>query len=198
MQPIKNKPFNPSGPIPGENFTSDTKNYAWHRPPEISDMDTAIEAIMKQLATRETSYSLLTVLQAGVPITTAADIMLTNGIGAGKWTPDLALLLAGPTVHIMKIMAEDYGIQYDLGIEDESPPTIEFLRAKSEIDPKRAVNVADNVAAQVDMFKTDATKQLTKSGGFASMGKPGEEQPTQPEAEENDPAAAMQDATGGM
>ena len=26
-------------PIAGENFTSDTRNYPWHRPPEITDYD---------------------------------------------------------------------------------------------------------------------------------------------------------------
>ena len=31
------------GPIPGENFTSETKNYPWHRPPEITDYDEALE-----------------------------------------------------------------------------------------------------------------------------------------------------------
>lgn len=171
--PIQNKKFVPTGPIPGENYTSDTKNYPWHRPPEINDLDTAVEAIMKQLATRETSYSLLTVLQAGVPVVTAADIFLTNGIGAGKWTPDIALLLAGPTAHIMKIMADDYGIQYDMGIDEDAPPTIEFLKAKSEIDPKRAVNIAENVAGQVDSFKAKAEQQMGKQmGGFAGMEKP--------------------------
>lgn len=171
---IKNKKFVPSGPIPGENFTSDTKNYPWHRPPEITDMDKAIEATMKQLATKETTYSLLTVAQAGVPLTTIADIFLSNGIGAGKWTPDMALLLAGPVVHVMKIMAEDYGIKYDLGLDDEAPPTISFLKAKGEIDPKRAVNVADNVEAQTESFKSDVEQQAKKMGGFAGMAKPGE------------------------
>lgn len=170
--PIQNKKFVPTGPIPGENYTSDTKNYPWHRPPEINDLDTAVEAIMKQLATRETSYSLLTVLQAGVPVVTAADIFLTNGMGAGKWTPDIALLLAGPTAHIMKIMADDYGIQYDMGIDEDAPPTIEFLKAKSEIDPKRAVNIAENVAGQVDAFKAKAEQQNKPMGGFAGMEKP--------------------------
>ena len=32
-------PAQPSGPIPGENFTSDERNYPWHRPPEYTDTD---------------------------------------------------------------------------------------------------------------------------------------------------------------
>lgn len=199
MQPIKNKPYIPSGPIPGENFTSDTKNYPWHRPPEHTDMDKAIEATMKQLSTRETTYSLLTVAQAGVPITTIADIFLTNGIGAGKWTPDMALLLAGPVSHIMKIMAEDAGIEYQMGLDDDPLPTINFLKAKSEIDPKKAVNVAENVAAQEDAFRMDVQKQAQKMGGFAGMPKPGEEGMEAPEGpmHEASPMDPQEDAAEG-
>ena len=35
-------PAQPSGPIPGENFTSDERNYPWHRPPEYTDMDLSL------------------------------------------------------------------------------------------------------------------------------------------------------------
>ena len=32
-------------PIPGENYTAETKNYPWHRPPDIVDYDEAIDFI---------------------------------------------------------------------------------------------------------------------------------------------------------
>ena len=162
-----------AGPIPGENYTSDTKNYPWHRPPEITDIDKAIDASSKQILSEEGLPGVITMLQSGMNIATLTDIFVTSGIGAGKWTPDIALLLAGPTAHIMKIMADDYGIQYDMGIDEDAPPTIEFLKAKSEIDPKRAVNIAENVAGQVDSFKAKAEQQMDKQmGGFAGMEKP--------------------------
>ncbi len=41
------------GPIPGENYTSDTKNYPWHRPPEFDDLDKAIDYIGKRLTKEE-------------------------------------------------------------------------------------------------------------------------------------------------
>ena len=178
-------PFTPRGPIPGENYTSNTKNYPWHRPPEMTDLDTAIEAIMKQLATKQTAYSLLTVLQAGVDIVTAVDIFLTNSIGSGKITPDMALLLAGPTAHIMMIMAKDYGIDFDMGLDDQAPPTISFLKAKADINPRKVVNVLEDVTKETDAVKAQAAKQMGRSTGFMSgmpnMG--GEE----PQMQENSP-----------
>jgi len=29
-------------PIPGANFTADTRNYSWHRPPDLVDYDEAV------------------------------------------------------------------------------------------------------------------------------------------------------------
>lgn len=111
-------PVNPiSGPIPGENYTSDTKNYPWHRPPEITDLDQAIEVSAKQLMSEEGSAGLVTMLQAGMDVATLTDTFVTSGIGAGKWTPDFAILLAGPVSHIIYLMAKGYGIECDLGID---------------------------------------------------------------------------------
>lgn len=161
----------PDGPIPGENYTSDTKNYPWHRPPEISDMDTAIEASIKKLTTPESSTVLLTMLQAGVPISTAADIFVTSGVGAGKWTPDFAILLAGPVAHMMKLMADGYGVKYDMGLDDPHIPTIEFVKQSATIHPTQAVKAAENVQAQLTMFQENA-QQMQPQGQPPMEGQP--------------------------
>ena len=41
-------PIQPNAPIPGANYTSDTRNYPWHRPPDITDVDEALEHIMER------------------------------------------------------------------------------------------------------------------------------------------------------
>lgn len=106
-----------SGPIPGENYTSDTKNYPWHRPPEVTNLDQAIELSAKQLMSEEGSSGLVTMLHSGMDIATLTDTFVTSGIGAGKWTPDFAILLAGPVSHMIYLMAKGYGIDADLGID---------------------------------------------------------------------------------
>jgi hypothetical protein len=161
--------FNPDGPIPGENYTSDTRNYPWHRPPELTSLDAAVEASIKQLTQRESAYSLLTMLQSGVTVVQATDLFVTSGIGAGKWTPDFALMLAGPVSHMIKLMADGYGIKYDMGIEDNPIPTIEFLKERAKIDPDKAVFVADNVVKNTEKIKQNAEEQ-TQSGFMGSPG----------------------------
>ncbi len=53
------------GPIPGENYTADTKNYAWHRPPQFTNMDDAIEYSIKKIFDEEHSDAFVIMLQVG-------------------------------------------------------------------------------------------------------------------------------------
>lgn len=121
--------FRDDAPIPGANFTSDTKNYPWHRPPEFTDLDKAIEHIADKLMEKDSVFGLLTMLENGISVVELTDMFLTSGIGAGKWTLDFAFLLAGPTSHIIYLMAKAYGVECDLGIndDDELPLTKEFF-----------------------------------------------------------------------
>src|SRR5690606_11728542 len=97
------------GPIPGENYTSNTKNFPWHRPPEFKNLDEAIELSAKRLTSN--SVSILTMIESGVTIAQITEMYLTSGIGGGKWTLDQALLLAGPISHILVLMAKGYGLK---------------------------------------------------------------------------------------
>lgn len=151
------------GPIPGENWTSNPKNQPWKRPPEVVDPDKGVEVAIKQLTKRDTAYSLLTMIQAGVPIVQCAGIFLLSGVGVGKWSVDLALILAGPVTHMMKLMAEGYGIKYDMGLDDTVPPTINFFKAKAQIESNKVVSVVDDVKKQIDVFKAGA-EQVQQNG----------------------------------
>jgi hypothetical protein len=154
------EPFNQ--PLPGENYLSDTKNYPWHRPPEITDMDEAIEKSLEKLTSEEGSIGVLTMLELGLDVATIADIFLTNAIGAGKWTPDFAILLAGPVAHIICLMAKGYGIEYDLGVDDTvKPKTAAFYKEVRNIDKKKAKEVGEEVQEQVQDVKSGFMKGIS-------------------------------------
>lgn len=137
------KNFIPNGPIPGANYTSDTKNYPWHREPEITELDRGIETVMKQLSSKKGAYGMLNALQAGVTVVQYTSMLLMSGIGKGLWTPDFALLLAGPSAKMMDIMAKDAGIKYVLGLDDLPEKTISYFQRQADIsnqDVSSAVN----------------------------------------------------------
>jgi len=167
-------PLNPvskpklDGPIPGENYTSNTKNYAWHRPPEITDMDKAIEASIKQLTSRKGAYSILNMLQAGVTIVQATDMFVTSGVMAGKWTVDFAILLAGPVARMMEIMAKDAEITFALGLDEEPLPTISFYKKQNELTKATTDKAAEAVMAQKSTIKPPM-EAPAETGGFMGV-----------------------------
>lgn len=169
---------NPNGPIPGENYTSDTKNYPWHRPPEITNFDQGIELAAKQLMDEEKSSGLVTMMQMGTPISMLTDIFVTSGIGSGKWTPDFAILLSGPVSHIMMLMAKAEGFEPDLGIElKKNTHTISYMSAmqddqanianvyKALDDPEVVAHAQKAVTGFMGMAQGDQTQTPVDSQG---------------------------------
>lgn len=113
-------PTRPNAPIPGANYTSDTRNYPWHRPPDITSTDEALEHVMEVLTETDAGKRYMSLIEAGTPITTITDIIVTLAVGRGKFSIDFAILIAGPVTRMLEIMAKSYEIDYDLGIDDES------------------------------------------------------------------------------
>jgi len=109
----------PDGPIPGANYTSDTRNWPWHRPPDITTIDDALEHVMERLTDTPSGMRYMSLIEAGTPLTTITDIIVTLAIGRGKFTPDFAILVAGPVTRMLEIMAKSYKIEYTLGIDED-------------------------------------------------------------------------------
>lgn len=128
-------PKNPDAPIPGANYTSDTRNWPWHRPPDITDLDGALEHVMDRLSDTDAGMRYMSLIEAGTPITTVTDMVVTLAIGRGKFTPDFAILVAGPVARMLEIMAKSYKIDYVLGIDDdEDIPTSVPLKKLIELN----------------------------------------------------------------
>lgn len=137
------------GPIPGENMTSDTKNYPWHRPPQHTDLDECIEVAFQRLTDEDNVVGLLTMIETGLPIVRLANAFVMSGIADGKWTPDIGLMLAGPVCHIMYLMAEGYGIPYEMGLFRKKHQTTKaFFDRAEKINAKKAQSVAQQVQEQ--------------------------------------------------
>ena len=161
-------PIKPDGPIPGANFTSDTRNWPWHRPPDITTLDKAVEYVTRDLNDDDDGLRYMSMLEAGVPITTITDIIVTKGIGRGKWTPDFALLAAGPVARILMIMAKGYKIDYQLGLDEElivpSPNTLrEFAgdpTLEKEEKPKKKVKEEEVEEGFMSMASDDEQNSM--------------------------------------
>ncbi len=106
-------------PIPGENYTSDTKNYPWHQPPEFTSLGPALDKMSQKMTDRKTAPLLMSMVETGLPLYKLSQIIVMEGMANGEWTLVPGLLLAGPLTKILEIMCSVYDIEYTLGIEDE-------------------------------------------------------------------------------
>jgi len=118
-------PFN--APIPGESLTSSPETpTAWERPPEYTDQDEAMMAVYMVLTEQDTLRQLIGIIFEGVPLDEIAQVLLYKGYTEGKYTPDMMLMLAEPTIYLLIAIADyaeikDYVLYNE---EDEDPDTM--------------------------------------------------------------------------
>ena len=122
-------PFN--APIPGESLTSSPENpKAWERPPQYSEEDEAMMAVYMELTELETLQKLVSVINEGIALDEIAQVILYKGYTEGKFTPDMILLLAEPTIYLLIAIADyaeidDY-VLYE-GENDMDAEIVEFI-----------------------------------------------------------------------
>lgn len=133
MDPLMNSP------IPGANLTSDSRNYPWHRPPDIVDFDEAVEFIAKGIMKPKPASGILTMLEMGITVAMVTQMIIMAGMSRGKWTLDLGLIVAGPVARMIEIMADDAGIEYTMGTEEDNTPVVppvNFMKKQSKSEYK--------------------------------------------------------------
>ena len=103
-------PFN--SPMPGESLTqSPNQKFPWEHPAEINQVDDAIKEVFINITEREALIELLNLLNNGQPIDEIAQIIAHRGVTAGKFNPDLMLLLLEPLMYLLIAIAEEYEIE---------------------------------------------------------------------------------------
>lgn len=110
------------GPIAGENYTSDTRNYPWHRPPDLVEYDEVVEHLLEKISASDVLPNIMSSLSAGATVAGVTDFIILNGVGEGKFAIDMGLLAAGPVARFIQIMADDFNVDHDMGIDDDVVP----------------------------------------------------------------------------
>jgi hypothetical protein len=154
------------GPIPGENFTSDTKNYPWHQPPEFTDINKALDMMSKKLTDFKRANGILTIVEMGVPLTRVTDMLVTAGIGEGKWTPDFAMLLAGPICRMIELICIGFEVEYKIGIEEDED---DFVTAAFFTEQKKLHEESTGLEilkSEIGQIKKEASNQ--EAGGSSA------------------------------
>ena len=126
-------PFN--APIPGEALTSspDTPR-AWERPPEYTEQDEAMKAVYLTLTEEDTLKKLINIIDDGIPLDEIAQVILYKGYTEGKFTPDMMLMLAEPTMYLLIAIA-DYADIKDYVLYNEEDEDEQGMIPDDNIEP---------------------------------------------------------------
>jgi hypothetical protein len=83
----------------------------FEKPPQFTDLETATEFIWEQLNKRGSMLKLLAMLDKQVPVDGIVKTILFSGFASGKWTPDLAILMAKPIIAMVMAIGRGAGIK---------------------------------------------------------------------------------------
>lgn len=117
-------------PIPGQSLTETPGNATWEHPPQYTDPKKAADMVWSQLMNPKNIEHLVLMLHKGTPAEAIARTVLFGGFTQGKWTPDVAMLIAKP------VLAMIVGIGAQAGIDN-----MKITMPKDKNDPEDPLNM---------------------------------------------------------
>ena len=153
-------PFN--APVPGESLTSSPETpKAWETPPEYTNQDDAMMAVYMVLTEQETLRGLIEIISDGIPLDELAQVVLYKGYTEGKYTPDMMLMLAEPTIYLLIAIADYAEIKdYVLYSEEDGDPDTEIPDDNVTPVDMDGDGIPDEPKAKVEPKKDSVSESL--------------------------------------
>ena len=124
-------------PIPGQSLTDEPSNFAWERPPEITDPNEAVVFHLDRLSEKPVAESVLFLMEFGYPTDVLARSMLTAAVGEGMHSIDVSLIIAPVVEEELGYMARTAGIDYkDTFAADQTDDELQEERLRMLISKK--------------------------------------------------------------
>ena len=122
-------------PIPGQSLTDTPGNYPWEHPPQFTDPAEATEYLWQTLHREEFLEQVIGMLDAGVPIEALGRVLLFGGFMEGKFSPDVAFIIAQPVMEMIASMGIAAGVnKFRMSISDltNNKQMTEIIKIKQE------------------------------------------------------------------
>ena len=111
--------------------------------------------------------SIIRSLEKGVPIVDMASGVLMEGFRAGKFNPDLMLLLAEPVIYLFMVLAARSGVDnYRIDADEDEPnidenpqQTVNTLRTLVALEGEKAAQMQNSIKS-ADMLPEEIEEQL--------------------------------------
>ena len=131
---------NPVGaPIPGQSLTGEPGSKPWEQPPQFTNPTKAATHLISRLMSPKSAMRSAMIMESGVmKVTTLTEITLMDGVMEGKWTIDMAMLMADPVFMTFAKIAKNAGIQDKVkwGIRDPNDFDEEDLKGMLDLQRK--------------------------------------------------------------
>ena len=88
-------------PVPGQSLTDEPGNYPWEHPPQYVTTDGAADHLWNRMSEPEFAEQIIAMLDAGVPVEAIARTVLVGGFLNGKFSPDVAFIIAEPVIKMI-------------------------------------------------------------------------------------------------
>jgi hypothetical protein len=166
-------------PVPGANLLADTRNYPWHRPPDITDYDEAVSYMISRISQEEQAELVYSLLQIDTTVTTIVSGLLMQSIAKGKIPIDLAILISGPVARYIEVIAQTNGYKYDMGTDTSdrvkiTPTLLKMAMGIVDEDDEEMEDTPEEVVSAMPEgglmgAPTDADKMTASEEEQASM-----------------------------
>lgn len=115
-----------SGPIPGQSLTTPPKNFAWERPPEITDPEEAMQMHLTRLSQPDMMEAVLNAIELQeLDIQTLTTGIIRGAVSKGIHSIDVGMMVA-PVLHeFIKQATKAVGIEADDGFVDKKAKAAE-------------------------------------------------------------------------
>ena len=137
-------------PVPGQGLTDNPGNYPWEHPPLYTDTSEAADFVWDRLHRPEFAEQMIAMLDAGIPVEALGRIIIFNGFMEGKWTPDIAFIIAEPIMKMIATMGMKAGVKnIRMSMEDitnkEAIKSIVKTKLSNEDTEKAAMGVKEDI-----------------------------------------------------
>ena len=98
-------------PVPGQSLTDEPGNYPWEHPPQYVTTDGAADHLWNRMSEPEFAEQIIAMLDAGVPVEAIARTVLFGGFLNGKFSPDVAFIIAEPVMQMIATIGVIAGVE---------------------------------------------------------------------------------------
>ena len=153
------EPINIDGPIPGESLTAEYGGRPWQKPPQYSTVDEAMQFYMQRMENDKFKDDLLDVIDNGIPLTIIANALQLGSVMEGYHSVDVGILVLPALVESLALIAENNGVTYKTGTEEQDEGMTETQFALAEKDMLREYEEGNTDTSEFDAFANEGAEE---------------------------------------